>query len=298
MLAAKDASCIVYPVMVSPKLDGIRALVRGGVVLSRSLKPIPNKHVQDLFGLDVLEGFDGELCVGPPNAPDVMQRTNSGVMSIEGTPDVVYHVFDLHNEPTLNFESRYGELARRTVNYGKATGTSRVRLVVHHIANSPEELRTLEEAALDVGFEGAMVRLPAGPYKYGRSTAREGFLVKIKRFEDAEAVIIGVEEMMHNDNEKLADELGHAKRSTHQANKRAAGTLGALICQRASDGVTFNIGTGIGLTAALRAQLWLLHTQTGGLVGQLVKYRHFAASGVKTAPRFPLFISLRDPRDL
>lgn len=295
MLAAKESPKFTFPVLVSPKLDGIRALVRGGVVLSRSLKPIPNQHVQALFGVDALEGFDGELCVGPPNAPDVMQKTTSGVMRIEGTPDVTYHVFDLHNEPTLNFESRFKLASMRIKALTKAPG-DRVRLVQHHLANNDAELLALESGALSAGFEGAMVRSLIGPYKYGRSTAREGFLVKIKRFEDAEAVIIGAEELMHNDNEKLLDELGHAKRSTHQANKRPAGVLGALVCQRESDGVVFNIGTGF--SAAQRAAMWLTHTQAGGLLGKLAKYRHFSSTGVKVAPRFPIFVGIRDPRDL
>mgnify|MGYP005609938573 FL=1 len=48
--------------VISPKLDGIRAIVRGGVVMSRNLKPIPNPVVQERF--KHLEGFDGELIVG------------------------------------------------------------------------------------------------------------------------------------------------------------------------------------------------------------------------------------------
>ena len=50
---------------VSPKLDGIRAIIRDGVVMSRSLKPIPNKHVQRILGNSPgIEGYDGELIVG------------------------------------------------------------------------------------------------------------------------------------------------------------------------------------------------------------------------------------------
>ena len=39
-----------FPIYVSTKFDGIRALVIDGVVYSRSLKPIRNKHIQKLFG--------------------------------------------------------------------------------------------------------------------------------------------------------------------------------------------------------------------------------------------------------
>lgn len=44
MLAGKceGLESLKYPVLVSVKLDGVRALVIGGKVMSRSLKPIPN----------------------------------------------------------------------------------------------------------------------------------------------------------------------------------------------------------------------------------------------------------------
>src|SRR5574340_811751 len=76
---------------LSPKLDGIRAVVIDGVVMSRSLKPIPNRHVQKRFRH--LEYYDGELIVGPANSPTVYRDTNSGVMAKDGDPDVRFHVF-------------------------------------------------------------------------------------------------------------------------------------------------------------------------------------------------------------
>ncbi|MGK3946251.1 hypothetical protein ABK046_48855, partial [Streptomyces caeruleatus] len=48
-----------YPCVASPKLDGVRGIVRDGIVYSRSNKPIPNRNVQEKFGR--LENFDGEL---------------------------------------------------------------------------------------------------------------------------------------------------------------------------------------------------------------------------------------------
>jgi DNA ligase-1 len=58
MLACKDATGLKFPLLASAKIDGVRALVKDGKVLSRSLKPIPNRHVQEMFGS--LEGADGE----------------------------------------------------------------------------------------------------------------------------------------------------------------------------------------------------------------------------------------------
>ena len=59
-----DIENIKYPVLCSDKLDGIRCIILNGVAYSRSLKPIRNKYVQDLFGREEFNGLDGELVVG------------------------------------------------------------------------------------------------------------------------------------------------------------------------------------------------------------------------------------------
>ena len=48
MLAAavEDVSTLAFPLIASPKLDGIRCIVRNGVAYSRSNKPIRNRHIQ------------------------------------------------------------------------------------------------------------------------------------------------------------------------------------------------------------------------------------------------------------
>lgn len=280
MLACKDASRIRYPVMASYKLDGIRALVKDGVVLSRTLKPIPNPEVQRLYGR--LEGYDGELIVGEPYAHDVMQRTTSEVMRKKATPGVRvdFYVFDLWNLEGETYESRYLSIG------GKHEPAARLE---HRRIENEHDLQTFETAALHRGYEGIMVRDPMSLYKFGRSTAKEGGLVKVKRFDDDEARCVGVVELLHNHNEATENELGLTKRSTAKAGKAAGGTLGALVCENRA-GVRFEIGTGF--TAAQRAELW-----ANPPIGQLVKYKHFAVTGVKDKPRFPVFLGFRDPID-
>lgn len=274
------------PVLASVKVDGIRALVRDGVVLSRSLKPIPNAWVQELFGKAEYEGFDGELVVGPSYAPDVMQKTMSGVMSTDGVPAVRYFVFDLWNMPEAPYINRLALLAIR------ADVWHMVTVLPHTEIKTQDELDAFEAKALREGYEGCMIRAPMGAYKMGRSTAREGGLIKIKRFEQSEATVIGFEERMHNGNVVQVDNLGHTKRSTHQVNLVGRGDLGALVCVTPA-GVKFNIGTGF--TDLQRKDFWEFQD---AFRGQLVSYRHFAASGVVEAPRFPVFVAFRDPRDL
>src|SRR5690606_22412947 len=52
---------IRFPVLASPKLDGIRATMVDGKALTRSLKPIPNHHVRMWLEANCPNGWDGEL---------------------------------------------------------------------------------------------------------------------------------------------------------------------------------------------------------------------------------------------
>ena len=53
--------------------------------------------------------------------------------------------------------------------------------------HNAEQLTAYEEKCLADGYEGVMIRTPDSPYKCGRSTEREGWLLKIKRFEQRRA---------------------------------------------------------------------------------------------------------------
>lgn len=282
-------AAVRFPVLASPKLDGVRAIVRSGVVVSRKLLPIPNAHVQALFGRAEFEGLDGELIVGDSFDPECYNRTVSGVMSRDGEPDVWFHVFDDLSAAPGAFEARSHQVMARTLNAAGA----RVFHVEHCLIHYPAVLSAYESAIVDMGFEGIMLRSVDGPYKFGRSTLREGYLLKVKRFRDDDAEIIGVEELMHNDNAATVDELGHTKRSSHKANQRGAGTLGALIARDLESGIEFKVGTGF--DAATRAELWLMH-EIGVLAGKVFKYRHQPAGRVEK-PRFPSWIGFRHAAD-
>jgi DNA ligase-1 len=290
MLAGKVESveALVYPLLASPKLDGVRCLIINGQAVSRNLKPIPNGAVRDM--LSGLPAMDGELVVGPPNARDAFNRTSSGVMSRDGIPLFMFYVFDCLTNVPYPFHARM-QLAN---SYTNSCNPNYVQFLEHVEITTPAELLEYEKAALDLGYEGVMVRSPTGPYKHGRSTLKEGYLLKLKRFEDAEAIVIGFEEKEHNDNPQTQDELGRAKRSSHKANKRGANTLGALVVRCAATEQEFNIGTGF--SEAERADIWSRRSGRGSFLGRTVKYR-YQPTGVKDKPRFPTFIGWRDAAD-
>lgn len=285
MLASPAGPIIPYPMLLSPKLDGIRCLIIDGVAVGRSLKPIPNKHAQRLFGRPELNGLDGELIVGSPTAKDVFQQTSSGVMSIEGEPEVMFHVFDDFME-TGGFQRRL-HTAHRRIKKQKFCEP-----VPHDQILNEDQLAEWEQDYLAMGYEGVMLRHPDGPYKHGRSTAKEAWLLKVKRFEDGEARIIGFRALMHNANEAKRNELGYLERPSHKAGKVSKQTLGALIVKDLKTGVEFDIGTGF--TADQRQLLWSVGDN---LIGRIVKYKS-QPTGVKEKPRFPVFLGFRDAVDM
>ena len=287
MLAGKaDLDNIKFPVVASPKLDGIRVIVCDGVVYSRNFKRIPNDWCQTLFGRKECEGFDGELIVGDITSDTVFQATTSGVMTGAGKPDVVFHVFD-DTSVDDSFENRYHQLDERIKK--KCRGI-KVALVPHRLINNIKALMDFEEKCVAQGYEGIMIRDPQGKYKHGRSTTKEGGLLKIKRFEDDEAVVIGCEELMTNLNEQELDNLGHKVRSSKKEGLVPAGKLGALIVKHKTFG-EFKIGSGF--TEDTRIKLWRGRDE---LKGRLAKFK-YQPSGVKDKPRFPVFLGFRNKID-
>lgn len=287
MLAGKaDPAKLKFPLMVSPKLDGVRAHVIDGVVVSRNLLPFKNPAIQERYGHQEYNGLDGEFMVGDPTDPAAFRQT--GVLNSYGgdISKVMFHVFDDFTNPHQPFDARFISACCRVMDVpGFAP-------VDHHTAESMEELDALEATFLELGYEGAMIRDLDGPYKFGRSTTNEGYLLKVKRFEDGEADVISAEERMHNANEKTLVKNGKAARSSHKAGKVATGVLGSLLVRDRKTGVEFNVGSGF--NDAERAALW---AQPELYVGKVIKYQYFP-TGSKDKPRFPTFKGFRDLIDL
>jgi len=276
-----------FPVLASPKLDGVRGVIVDGKLLSRSLKPIPNKHVASILSKPEYEGLDGELICGSPTDKNAYTQTTSRVMSHDKVFAFTFFVFDIHDHDGP-FAARYHALRSRV----PLDSDSYITRLEHRIIDSANDLIDFEQEMLTAGYEGIIVRCPKSPYKFGRSTEKEGGMLKVKRFEDGEATIIGFEELMHNGNEATTNELGRTKRSSHQAGKSGRGTLGALIVRDVKTGVEFNIGTG--MDDEFRAKVW---NRPNDYLGKLAKYKHFPVGQVDK-PRHPVLLGMRAFEDM
>ena len=260
---------IQFPVAISEKIDGIRALVVEGKLLSRTLKYIPNEFIRDTLESYLPTGADGEIIVG-----NTFQESTSAVMTIK-TKAIPFKFFwfdyvkDSHTKPYLErMEDLKNWFEKNPI--PESLKEFMTIIPLYPIVISDEDtFNKFEKDILSKGGEGVMVRSLNGPYKFGRSTLREGFLVKWKRFKDAEATIIGFEQLIQEG--------------------VPVNALGSFLVK---DKVEFSIGTGF--TMEQRKDLWKARES---LVGKLLKYKFFEV-GVKNAPRFPVFIGFRSEIDI
>lgn len=289
MLSAKfedfetESANLKFPLYGTAKYDGIRALMIDGSLLSRTFKEIPNRHIFETCSVNLPNGLDGELVSGSFN------ETTGNVMRHDGVPLFEYHVFDYVKD---SLAKPYLDRMKDLKNLKLPDWCIKV---LPTKINNLEELEILERDYLRRGFEGIMLRSGDGKYKCGRGTVKAMDLVKVKRFKDGEAEIIGVEEEMKNENFADKDAFGRTKRSTSQENLVGKDTLGALVVRALNGefkGIEFKLGTGY--TKELRQELW---TKRKKLIGKIVKYK-YQSEGSTDAPRFPVYLGERSKEDM
>lgn len=287
--AADDLSALRYPLLASFKMDGIRATITPEGPRTRSLKEIPNRHVQAMLSM-LPVGLDGELAVIGANGAADFRATSSAVMKRDGEPDFKFFVFDKFDKSDLRlpFTARYAALQRAVAGHTLAFAE-----VVEHVGvYGPLLVREQFARALAEGHEGLILRDPEGFYKSGRSTLREQGMLKVKPWEDTEALIIDVLPEFHNTNEATTNELGRTKRSSAKAGLVQKESMGKLVVQSKKWPKSFEIGTGF--TAEDRANMW---RDRDSLVGCFAKFSYVTAGGYDV-PRHCTFRGIRAPEDM
>ena len=268
MLAAtiKDLCDLRFPLLVTPKLDGIRCLKYNGEILTRRWKLVPNVHIRETLS-SLPDGTDGELIV-----TGGFESTQSSVMTRAGTPDFRYHVFDMIGD---------GQYQNRVERIPSAPYIVPVLPIpVYSLA----EFEAAEARYVEQGYEGIMARDATGPYKFGRSTMREHWLLKYKRILDSEATIIGFEEQMQNNNPIVRDIFGRAKRPGGKSLHTPKGTLGSLICLDGA--MTVHVS---GMDDELKQEIW---DNKEMYLGRIITYL-YQGIGSQGHPRFPRFKGFR-----
>jgi len=289
MLAVNaDRDKIKYPCFCSNKLDGIRCIFKDGEMLARSLKPITSETLQKRFQwikdltveLDII--VDGELYCHGMEFRDISRYVRK--TDIEVPEDIKFHCFD------IVLSENYGEIfTDRIRRLGDGEwGDSMVGVKQLRI-NNEKELDEEFERALEDGYEGLILRSRNSPYKCGRSSANEGYLLKIKPFLSFDAKVIDVVERMENLNESKKNELGRSFKRNTKEDKRGTGIAAVftVMYEGVEGGVTL---TG---DEAFRREIW---ENKENYIGKMIEYKAMIV-GMKDFPRHPNFMRFREDRE-
>jgi DNA ligase-1 len=289
----EQLNTLQYPLIAQPKMDGIRCLCLNGKLYSRTMKPIPNREITTLMA-DITAGngkfFDGELLL-----EDTMDynRVQSFVMSRDkvGLP-WKYVCFDMMYADYMRtpYERRLQDIYEQQAKQILATQWRRVPF---YIVQNATQVLEYETKIISDGYEGIILRNPSALYKQGKATFKENIIYKFKRTADAEISIISVSELMHNCNELDYNEIGYAKRSSHQDGLIGSGMLGSLIGVGINGkyrGQHFNVSCG-SMTHDERRYWWLNREK---LLGKTATYKYAANRGTKDAPAEPVLKTFRE----
>lgn len=271
------------PLYASDKEDGIRCLIIPGLgPVSQKMLPIPNNWIDTILRTHCPMFLDGELVAIDCEGNDCdFNDTQSAVMSEDGQPRFEFRVFDSFEQPFMVYEQRM-EQAEIAVNNST---DSCIKYLSQKLCRTVQDIETAEADALVRGKEGIMLRHPLGRYKEGRSTFNEAYLLKVKRFTDDEAIVIGIEEEMENCNPATTDAHGLAKRSKHIAQMRGKKLVGVLICKWRGR----KIRIASGMNSIEKFSWWFTPTK---IVGKIITFK-YQAHGMKDLPRCPIFKGIR-----
>lgn len=177
---------IPYPVLVQPKIDGLRVRwdASRGFWTSGGKPFIEAVTAHIHFPTDVLAGVvvDGELVLP---APYTFQDTVSAAkrFNIETSPLLRFSVFDYY------IPDNPGVIASVRLSRTREMAFPGTVPVPYYLVHSWEELKARHDEFVAAGYEGTIVRLPDGVYEIGK---RSHYVLKYKDFVDAEFRIIDI----------------------------------------------------------------------------------------------------------
>ena len=225
---------------LSEKIDGCRCGWDGFDFISRSGKVFPAPAaMKEAMPKGVI--LDGEIHGGRGTFQTAVGRIRRGDWH-----GLRYAIFDVINADP--FEDRQATLKALQL-------PAWCECLTHTRCASEEHLEQFEDAIIQAGGEGVILRKHGSEYTHGRSSD----LLKLKRIQSAEAVVIG-----------------HA-----EGQGKHAGRCGALVVEY--QGKRFKLGTGLSDD----------DRETPPKVGEWVTFSFFETTNNGT-PRFPVFVAARN----
>jgi DNA ligase-1 len=270
--------------LIEVKLDGVRVITvvyPDGRVLqfSRNGKELLNfDHIRAQFELVSSQFthpmvFDGEVMSS--SFQDLMKQVHRKENVAAG--DAVLHLFDMLTLDEFNAGRCPMSQRDRSTTLNIWYHQNREQLPNVAVVGSQEIdldspagralFRGINQQAIDLGYEGIMVKDPLAPYECKRTTA----WLKLKPFIEVSLEVVDFEE----------------------GTGRNAGRLGAIICEGEDDGRRIRVNVGSGFSDSDRDSYW---TGRDRMVKQIVEVRADAVTQNQDGTyslRFPRFLRFR-----
>jgi DNA ligase-1 len=233
---------------VSEKLDGVRAIWDGEQLYFRSGRPIraPAWYTRDFPA----QPMDGELWMGRNRFDPLSAAVRRSEPDAQEWGEIQYRLFELP-EADGSFTQRIEQMERLT----RQAGVAWLQPVEQFRVGSEAELLATLDQIVAAGGEGLMLHRAAAHYHGGRS----GDLLKLKRWQDAEAVVVEI----------------------LPGKGKYAGVMGALLVED-QQGRRFRIGSGFSDR----------QRQQPPPPGSVITYKYTGQSA-NGLPRFASFLRLR-----
>jgi DNA ligase-1 len=257
-------------VAIEPKLDGIRcfAIVENNTALlfARSGKLITN--FDNTIGKELLKlgdgCYDGEL-MGKDFTELMRQAYRKDDVDVVNTYLALFDYLPLDewklSETKMSCHDRYEKLLDKLTD---STANLSLLQPVERLCVEPvyEDIKEVHDEYVSMGYEGAMIKDPKAPYKFGRGYE----VMKMKEFHDVDLPIKG----------------------TLEGSGKHSGKLGSVVV--CFNGVDVQVGSGF--SDSLREQIW---NDRDNFTGRMieVRYQEVTPDG---SLRFPTFVCFRNDR--
>lgn len=235
---------------VSEKLDGVRAYWDGENLISRKgyIFPAPRWFVKGLPNIPL----DGELWLGRERFEELSGRVRKTNPDDKDWRGIKYMLFDLPYD-----SGTFSQRLRKMTKIVKQINEKHVRLIKQFKLTNHDALMTKLDKVIKQGAEGLMLHRGLSLYKSGRHND----LLKVKRYSDAEAVVVK-----------------HIK-----GQGKFKGLLGSLLVET-KNGKRLKIGSGFSLE----------QRKTPPAIGSTITFKYFGLTA-KGIPRFASFMRERNP---